>query len=198
MLWKGPGWQDPVLGKAFLAQHGIDDQTVNDDTTSFVLMDSGFEGSIATRIDEKVDELYGRQLLRDGKMVVRLACANLGSAAKTIHSDYVLTDSETNFPRTRHNANHNNSIGPLAMRNLFAVALQLLPRYHDLFTDIRWNANGEPEAVFKKGTLADDPDDLSRYTQNGSVVHPLAAAIVQYRVVKSAMDKRYSNHQSMH
>lgn len=193
-----PSLHDPVTARRFLAHYGLDEAAVMDPSRQYVLVDSGFEGSVGEALSDIAERAYGDDtMLRDDRIQRALLCA----APSVRHRQLVDVPYEPGLytpellPRLWSGwlsspdlLRDYGSAGPVA------TALQLMPRYHGHFEDIDHSAERlELLASYTPPRSLDDIDIPSHYFgshggENATIVHPLAAAIVQYRVVKTALD----------
>lgn len=193
-LWVSEGMHDPCQASDFLRQYGIDEQTIKSPTANFVLVDTGFKGSIGKTLDSVVERLYGVSLLGRGALQIKLVCAadsGYGSPIITLPPDKQASlsskllgirpvVSEEWFPN-------------LGKTNTFSLAanLQMMPRFHGAYDRLQRTPDGGvlalPTDLEKPRDYVDQVD--LKHNVNDSVINPVAAAIIQLRVVGYAMQQ---------
>lgn len=204
-LWRrSPEMRDPALAADFLAQHGIDAAFVHDASQKMVLSDEGFNGRIGVYLDEKLKELYGVSLRESGRMGIELI-----STVKGTHGKEILPIQDQDIPELpktsawmEYDFAHYQRAYSSGHR--LAIAINLLPRSCDSYESLVRGDDGIVRAMPRRpyGPADYTARDLEHFKHNvdsnasnfpdhnGSVVNPVAAAVVQRRIVKAALDNR--------
>lgn len=189
LIGYGGDFPNSDLAGSFLEQHGLGADAVKDNDNRFVFVDSGFSGSIAIALDEILRLRYGvPSLIEQGRLVIQLACSVRGNEHQIIPKftkaefakvSPLLTEVKRNmvFPPKKTNLEY-----------ILAVAMQLLPRYQDKFTGLA--SVGERVVAVTSTTSIATNNWITRPPNiNDSIVDPLAAGLVQYGSVRSALDR---------
>jgi hypothetical protein len=190
-IWRSRVWSDPELSRAFLRAYGVDEEFITDPNARVTIVDSGFEGSLLMYLDEVVSEAYDIRLHEAGRLAIKLACATpirryrIGQIVGT----GALEHPTQNLPKTSRFMGRSDepNLGPTYP---YAIALQLLPHYHGHYVGIAYK-EGKAVGIIEPVT-ADINVDVPKSDSgslNTSFVNPLAAAIVQHRVVSAAMNR---------
>lgn len=187
-LWRSPAMGKRNLGARFLGQFGLTESSVAAKENRYVLVDSGFQGTIGIQLNHKIKLFYQHSLLASGSLLIRLVAANRNSRGQEIlgtPSGYgdielarynALYRGETN----RHPGWIQGDTYPLA------VGMQVMPRYHGPYYSLdEYNDSVIALAAYEQPLK--NVDDVG--WMNSSMVNPVAAAIIQYRVVKAAMQR---------
>lgn len=178
------------LGRRFLARFSLDDATIKESDTRFTIVDTGFCGSVYVYVADTVGYLYGESLRRFGRIGIKLVCADKGNTFGSQIIDYTADAAprdavllphtaarlKDSFAREKHSQKNSPTM-------LLATALQLMPRYHEAFSGlVEWD--GKVMAAAAESIS----DELT--VCNASNVNPIAAAIAQYRVICSALERK--------
>lgn len=178
-LWESAGMQDAELAKRFLEKHRLG-------LAGGVIVDSGRLGSVGTWLDGLLCRLHdlpdGASLLSTGALAMRLVDAHPHSTGKKI----------IEIPGTVEELGLQKPLaiepwikGQPAAFSLF-IFTQNLPRYHGHYKYLEIMGDdivALPEPV-RERRYVDGYDGI-----NGSIVNPLAAALVQFRVVQAALER---------
>jgi hypothetical protein len=192
-LWSSPPL---VAGNSvaadFLSQYGIDRASAYNTKRRFALLDTGFGGTIGYWLDRAAQLTYGVKLRDTGRLDIKLVSTdNHKSLGRHIlnyrhgevpHSAEELPNTERIIGSKMFKLLENEVNVP--PQRMMAIAIQLLPRYHEAFTDLVWQADGSVMAV------PDTHPNGPRRSSNASRVDPIAAAIAQYRVVQNALQQK--------
>ncbi|HUC89904.1 MAG TPA: hypothetical protein VMR45_03815 [Patescibacteria group bacterium] len=198
-LWlRSDAMRDPELAGNFLGAYGFDEASVNDPSIEYEMEDEGFNGTIAKYVDEQLKALYGVSLIDSGRLTTKLI-STVSDHRQEASQIMDIDDSEIGpTPKIESWMDGDLKFFPLRGFNStyrIAVALNLMPRHHDEYTSLARLDDGRVVATAAQL----DSRDLAHYQQtvdsnrtrfpdhNGSVVNPVAAAIVQYRVVRAAL-----------
>jgi hypothetical protein len=176
-LWLSQGMKTRPLARNFLAGYDLRDDTIYDGEPAYLLIDSGFLGRIGQRLDSAVQTIYGQSILETGQLTVKL----LGASLTWMRILDITLDPGVELTRVRR---HTNKSDP---HMLLGTALQLLPRYHGRYIDLRRKGD-IITPVSAQTALTLDVDNGPR-NKNSSIVNPLGAALVQHAIVKAAMER---------
>lgn len=182
-LWSSPTMTDTNLSENFLLSYGIDAGML-ESGAKYVLIDSGFAGSIGWLFGEAVKQSTGYDVLESGQLVTKLCCTLKGSLGT---------------PITRFNKGEVPEISrftyveegsTIATPDTFtiAVGMQLMPRFFGAYTRLA-ERDGRVIAVPQAEVIVQDIDRKNQDI-NESIVNPLAAAILQYRTVATALKQK--------
>ncbi|HEX3568763.1 MAG TPA: hypothetical protein VHT70_03765 [Candidatus Saccharimonadales bacterium] len=198
-MWRDATPERRETARQFLGRYGLNEATIKDPDRTITLVDTGFYGSVGENLSYAVLHTYDVDLSRGHHLVTKLVCADPEGLGEQIT---MLPDTEkaldaASLPRTT--AWMGDASFPLLYQDRLpnfrlAVILQTMPQYHESFTGIAMR-EGIAEAVTRlpQTQPCDDIDTPpSAYGShiNPSIVHPLAAAVVQYRVVSAALEAR--------
>lgn len=188
-LWSSTGMDDRGLATQFLGQHGLTKQAIVGKDTRYTLVDSGFMGSIGKKLDETVKKLYDLSMLQNDTLSVRLV-----SATDTALGTRIIDLPEnTKLKIIRYGQIFDKPPCPfwdLSNTHSLAVSMQLMPRYHGSYSDLR--RVGDKVIALSWAYDNVTPDNLDKIDWlwvNSSIVNPVAAAITQYKVVRAAMER---------
>jgi hypothetical protein len=195
---------DPNLAARFLGKYGLTAAQIADPGKKFAIFDSGFRGTIGQEMDYLSRRIYGTSLDETGRLTNELVSIN---TAEPTPGEQIMdfaggasNFNEERLPRT------NRIIANSTMRpELFsethglAVMLQTLPRFHNAFgmlVEHYGDVVAVPRTYEIEHGIAYEPidDNVDRpspehdFRPNDSIVNPVAAAVVMYRIVKSALD----------
>ncbi len=214
-LLRSDDMKDAKKANDFFNDNGLDDEVVNGDTKKALLMDSGFVGRAGHQIWYLLSQLHGRDFedVR-AQIPIKLVSAyksegppeykvgdfppitlRWGEALMDFDSDEELAQSDS-FPKVtsligpyKNNDRFMDERDPLAHR--LSIALQLMPHHNDAFTRLIEKDGHEVAVSGSDAPIRQDVDDVmteGRDTrQNPSCVNPLAALIVQYRLIKNLL-----------
>lgn len=186
-LWGSEGMEKLDLAARFLGQYGLTGEAVLGKQAKYVLVDSGFKGTIGIRLSNKVAELYGQSLLESGALAVRLVAAEEGAIGKTIIE--LPADVQENLIRYQRMFSGGDYYAwERGNTQGLAIGMQLMPRYHGAYGKLK--LVGDRVVAVPVPQLSTDDLDVFIGWVNDSLVSPVAAAIVQYRVVKAAMERK--------
>lgn len=180
-LFFGPTMRS--LGAKWLEGFGLSRKEVLDGTQKFTLVDTGFKGSVLIQMDRIIRDSYGMSLRNNGRMAVRLVCAGPDAVGgQMIADDFYEEITPSQLPHAVSAVGYQSFARTLEVAspaNVVAAAIQTLPHYHSPF-DRLVEEDGKINAVSSaRNVTMDGP--------NASIVDPLAAAVVQHRVVSEAM-----------
>jgi hypothetical protein len=179
-LWYSIGMCDKELASEFLAGFDLSGEQVANQSSRYVVVDSGFRGSIGLRLNEKVGDIHGKSIISTGQLAIKLVSAEADVKNRQIR-DFQKINA---FPELRRVQRVSQSDD---RARLLAVEMQIMPRYHGAFTDIV-ERNG---SIFARSYDQIIEQNIDRVMGvNASVVNPLAAAITQHRVVQAAMKRK--------
>lgn len=173
--------------KPFLAQYGLTKEAIAGEH-KFDLIDSGLNGTIGQLLDETVEYNYGVSLRAYGRLSVKLVCARESGIGEQI-----MDLAENEVPHLQRFgpvlAYLANRIGLHGNTYELVVALQTMPRYHGAYIDLKDLGNGRIVASSRKEDITQDVDGACTDDGNVSLVNPVGAAIVQFRVVQAALER---------
>jgi hypothetical protein len=204
LLWESGDWQDSNLRQRFFGKYGMTKATI-DGSERFTLVDSGFAGSIIKPVETTLDKAYNTSLRGTGKLAIKLACMfhdDRYELARIIRDQYepkqiVPVGPELHPERVLPRATKLRADASVAEPDrivrgptaLYAIALQLMPHMHGHFNDVVWQ-DGDAVATVEPVAFDIALDEIGNKTPvNMSYVNPLAALIVQRRVVTSALNR---------
>ena len=169
----------------FLARYGITEESVK--AEHFLLFDTGFLGTIG----DVLRKVVKTQFDVSGEKAV-----DIGLIARD-KTSYVHGKELKQFPlNTRKAASRFPKAITVAVSNLkyysrnfpIAVALQLLPRYHGPFVNL--DDSGAPLASYSCTTVTINEDIDRAGSINASIVNPVAAMLVQKKIVDYFTERR--------
>lgn len=194
-LWRSPAMSVPSVARGFLKTYGITPELARDSSVDFQFNDSGFHGRAGLAFRKALHTGYG---LPDNRTAINLVHANPDAAGNAIANLGGAYDAAA-FERTLHLGKRGmSSPGP---NLVIATAIQLQPRYTGPY-DILLEDNDTVTAMPSQNEVLDPSVDvpgrivlkigswaLKRRSSgtNLSLVHPLAAARAQHRVVSAAL-----------
>lgn len=193
---------DTNLATRFLGRFGLTAARVSDPRKKFAVFDSGFRGSIGQTLDSKIDSLYGVSLDAAGRLANKLVSVNtkysLGEQIMSFPGG-ASNFSEERLPRASRCARSMRA-EDFSDTQVLAAFLQTLPRFHNHFeqlAEINDSVVALPQVLeYEEGYVIDNivDDNVDRlgdgdYGPNASIINPLAAAVVMYRIVKSALEQ---------
>lgn len=190
-LWHSSGMQNNGLARRFLSSHLLDEQSVIAPSIRYRLIDTGFQGNILTQVVKGLKSTYGKRRVSPDKFSIELVCANDDAiGAQILEIPGSADELQAVFPKvtaclgpaiSRFFGRNSSSTVPLA------VSLQLMPRYHGPYQNISETGN-QVTAVPKASEYSDNVDTpYHANSADSTIINPLAAALVQYRVVSYAM-----------
>jgi hypothetical protein len=188
-IWDSLSGSQAHLAVPFMAQYGITKERIAGQH-KYVIRDSGFKGSVGVLLDEVIEErLGGKLIMPTGQLTVRLVCARDGW-----FGEQIMDLAEEEIPKLQRSAdvlaNPENRKGLHGNTYELAVALQTLPRYHGRYIGLRKLDDGQIIAeTLQTDEIVHDIDAAAEEGGNASLVNPLGAAIVQYRVVQAALER---------
>lgn len=193
---------DKNLAARFLGHFGLTAANAVDPRKKFAVFDSGFQGTIGQRLDHRAELLHGVSLNDAGRLTNKLVSVNTKYSAGEQIMDFPggadnfseeLLPRANRFAGTMHTEDFSDT-------HMLAVFLQTLPRFHDAYGKlIEFNGSivalprvckNEAGMVYELIDNNIDRPIWGEYNANASIVNPLAAAVVMYRVVKSALEQR--------
>lgn len=178
----------------YLAAFGITLEAVNRQE-KFLIIDTGFSSKLENTLRLLVRKVYESKtdnVPLDGVIDIKLVSTGnnykyLKSRLRQFNID--LSRLERMFPRTmvrlqKEHYGADNIKNPDTRTNiLLAVALELLPRYHEPYLMLTVNSNGSPIAIpRRRRKIAKNIDDT--IASEDSIVNPVAAMLVQHRTIK--------------
>jgi uncharacterized protein YheU (UPF0270 family) len=184
---------------AFLEQFGLSQTAVEDPAKSFVLVDSGFAGTICHKLSRQLYVRYGATLRKDLRLHGKLM-----SVSPNHHQSVSPILEESDMPQTyllptRATRIANKVPDRFATydpRFTLAVFMQTLPRFHGEFWALEEDVTGTISATADRNydhRIHDDVDGLNGdsiyHGLNSSIINPVAAAVVMHRVVREALEK---------
>lgn len=176
------------LASRFFTHYGLSKSSL-ENADHFLLVDTGFRGSVAEDIDYHLRTLYGIGPLALGKLAVRLVCAaskrSLGPSLIRYRADEVPATAEA-LPhmKARLGAGFGATLRQCQAlpERTIATSLQLLPKYHEVFSQL---AEEDGRVIAQAA-----PRVQHVHSRHTSCIDPLAAAIVQHKVVSAALASR--------
>lgn len=190
-LWNSGSMDNKDLSRKFFTRYGLSQEPVLDPDVNIYLLDSGFFGTVGRKFDVDLQYVYGvTSLLESGRLILKFASAKPNGRGTTILEVDPVPDPPSTLPKASQFVDQNEyyRYGPSYM---LGVALQLMPRYHGHFVGIE--ANGDHVVATTEEAMIDtDVDSPKKNTllpANTSYVNPLAAAVTQYRIVRSALNR---------
>lgn len=192
-LWNSPGMKNKNLVTAFLAQYGLTREAVENPERQYLLVDTGFKGSTTDRLDGKIGLAYNipTPLKWTGRLHTKLLCAEEARFKTGAVTDFGFDTHNNRWPKhdQAHGEGapypddlHGNTYG-------LVYGMQLMPRYRARHVDLVQLEDGRLLTVPDPEELPSDNVDGVQHSVSDSVVNPLAAAIVQYRVVRAALER---------
>lgn len=175
------------LAKPFLAQYGLTEEAIAGQD-KFELIDSGLNGTIGDLLDGTITDNYGVHLRMHGRLSVKLICARESGIG-----EQVMDLAENEVPRLQRFAPlladpaHRQGLHGNTYELL--LALQAMPRNHGAYYHLRDLGNGRIIAPPLDEGIVQDIDAACENDGNVSLVNPLGAAIVQFRVVQAALER---------
>ncbi len=193
--------------QGFIESFGITRDAI-ESGQKFLMIDTGLYGTISENVHHTVSELYGYTIEDTQRMIVsRLVGTEDTSYAKELvrfERDVTGEDADMiKFPKTAAllkdlqeaktggDDHLRKKYGYLWTFNfLLAIALQLLPNHHDVYSELEEQEDGSLAAV--PGGRGEILDDIDRVTGiNQSIVNPVAAMLIQRRVVDYFASRRH-------
>ncbi len=195
---------DPNLAIRFLGKFGLTAARVADPGRKFAVFDSGFRGSIGQELDHLALRVHGTSLDDADRLTNGLVSVNTADRIPGVQiMDF--TGGADNFSEERL-PRANRIIANSTMRpehhsdtQVLAVMLQTLPRFHNAFGKLV-ERNGDVVALPRTYETehgityehiddnVDRPSPDRDFQPNDSIINPVAAAVVMYRIVKSALE----------
>lgn len=193
-LWYSSGMQNNALARRFLSNHQLDERSVRDPDSRYKIVDTGFEGTIMNQVIKGLKQTYGKRTINPDKFSIEMVCANDRAIGTQIMQFPGAADEiQAKFPKvtaclgpaiSRFFGRNTSSTIPLA------VSLQLMPRYHGPYENIE-EIGDQVVAIPKIKAYSENVDTPLHVTAaDSTIINPLAAALVQYRVVNYAMRNR--------
>lgn len=184
----------------FLAEFGITPEAIKEQKR-FLIIDTGFSTKLEDNLRLLVRKVYESKIDNvhlDGVIDIKLV--STGNSYKYFkyrlrQFNIDLSRLERMFPGTmvRLQKEHygvDNIKHPDTRSNiLLAVALELLPRYHEPHLMLTANKDGFPIAIpRRRRKIAENIDD--KHVREDSIVNPVAAMLVQYKVIEYFQKRR--------
>lgn len=190
----------PGIALRFLAKYDITPDTLEAATEPLAIIDTGFVGRVRTALGDAIDRTYG--YLPDTakeRIEIGLLCAT-GSPKKGV--DQLIDVATTEYDEILHQfprildmtAGRPDSLDYYRPTFPIAASMQVMPRFHGAYMGLI-TKNNESIPITNPEPLSSDVDTMQgRSVDSGpvnySIVNPLAAAIVQLRVVRHALQHR--------
>lgn len=186
-LWDfGSGMDEHGLAVPFLSQYGITKLAAVGRKEKFVLVDSGFYGTIGRNLDRSVTRHYGVSLRQTGALAIQLVCANTDGIGTQIMD---LPGGQFKVRIAKHDYVRSGKPEPdWAEGNTYplAVGMQLMPRYYGPYSALyRQSDRVVALPLGFQGMVRSDVDHAG--SVNSSNVNPVGAAITQFRTVSAAL-----------
>lgn len=189
-LWK---WLErragPAKTRQFLSTYGIDESIASNPNARLAMVDSGFRGRIGLRLREAIARAYWQPLERiAGQVAIKLVRAHPEGWGKEILDTYIPNPHQQLFRSVRWT-------GAKDLLELeqtpypLAVSMQLMPRYCGKYDRVALAPDGQIRGIPIKEPYRDNVDHPIKgdWGNNMSVVSPVAAALVQHRIVAKAL-----------
>jgi hypothetical protein len=164
------------------------------------VIDSGFKGTVGMLLGKIVANLYnGDAAMQSDRLAIKLVHAS--PKGQKGHGTFINKqiepyDPNTVLPKTTAwiGAKNLKEITSETSTAALAISLQLQPRYHGPYIGLYRTSEGRVGALSRKEKVATNIEKKRRsYDINGSIVNPLAAAIVQRHVVSAALQRRQTS-----
>lgn len=189
-LWWSRGIENRALATRFLGQYGLTGTALAKKENRYVLVDSGFRGSIGSYVDEQVAMLHGVSILSSGRLLIRLVSAR--PKPDGLGEQILDLPGEERLELHRYNQVHGqgSDYPSWASGNTYglAVTMQLMPRYHGAYEDLKLQDDKVIAVPSTRDSTWPDLDQRAGWI-NESVVNRVAAAVIQYRIVRAAMER---------
>jgi hypothetical protein len=174
----------------FLSHYGINEESIRQGE-KFLVIDTGFKGTIAGKLNCCIQTLYSLEYEEANKIIIpRLVAKWDGEDAKKYTAkEFMSFDDQQSslkdsFPKTEPEAKKYCSTANFCI----AMAMQLLPHYHAPYSEIDMKARPQ---THKHGAGCYFEPDIDKVTGDGqldplniSIVNPLGALLVQRRVAQ--------------
>lgn len=204
-LWNGgmSGFNGK-FAEPFLGQYRLTREALLTGQNRYELVDSGRKGSVGILMDEVIMENYGpdARLMPSGRLDIKLVCAL--DKEHGGHGEQIMDLAEDEVPQLQRSAavlaNPENRVGLHGNTYELLVALQTMPRYHGEYAGLISPHDAQYVGLIGPNDdrivvrpvdagITQDVDGAYEDDGNASVVNPLAAAIVQFRVVRAALER---------
>lgn len=207
MFWlDGNNWtqgEESAVIQKYFESNGISRKVI-DGGRKYLLVDSGFHGSVAAVVRSKVQDLYGiPDEVMKSIMPIRLVSTMGGdfNGARNLMSFEATEEDikglEHNFPKASRAAKHpvlrpNTALGSdgfleYGIDVLLAISMQVFPHFHDVYETLGKRDGRLIPMPLSRGDVAADVDDVSDGF-NASIVNPVAALLVQRELIEKTMD----------
>ncbi len=190
-LWNSDGMQQADLVVDFLGQNGLGRNQVEDINRSYLLVDTGVKGSTTRRLSDKISLAYPKVMPMhvSGQIETKLLCAEKSRIESGGVTDFGIDTGNTRWPKydRKFGAGHPYPSDVHSSTYGMMYGMQLAPKYRGAHTGLVRLDDGRVVTLPDPTDIPSDDVDGIQSSVNDSVVNPLAAAIVQYRVVQAAL-----------
>ena len=176
----------------FLDSYGMSAAWAASPEDAIVVVDTGFMGNVAKRLKEAIQSLYGLAVAPD-KVVAALVCSLSTEVEQLIDVPGTVADMLARLPRmqTLYSPYSNSRYAPST--HPLATSLQNMPRFHGPYIGLEYNPTSQTYApLMRDAPLTTNVDNMNGHdTTDGwanlTIVNPVAAAVVQARTVRYAL-----------
>jgi len=174
--------------KQFFSQYGLTEQTIA--TKDFILLDSGFYGHFGEHMEQILSRLYQGRIREDQFKTYVVSAGVLPEDAYAKELDIPVSVDQIQENKFKildpviKNMNMQFAIKKWDIQRAwhyrFAMALQILPKFHKKVDTLVY---GE-DMIQAVSSIRDICKNLIPTIENEDIVHPVAALIIQYRLIK--------------
>ncbi|EKD27231.1 MAG: hypothetical protein ACD_79C00793G0002 [uncultured bacterium] len=191
--------------KLLFETYGITSESIQNSMQHFIMVDTGFKGSVGSSFRKALSYLFKASLEDEGftkKFPLYLICKDESGAGFThgkmfdqseqleITFDKNIDNIENILPRVKQlNLKRSQlfGFGNKFTEYFIAVALQLMPKFHQTYDNIKSN-NGRTFGVPTQKVISNDINNLEKSSVNASFIHPVAALLLQYKIIQNILN----------
>lgn len=192
-LWASISDSDPAMVADFLESHGVAPTKKHRKHPDYLLVDTGFMGTVGLRLDEQISAIYGtKSLRRTGKLEMKLVSAHAGAYGTQV-IDFDTTASAGTIDTLKRPSRA--YAEELSSAEKLAINMQLDPKYHPPYSyleEVGGRVVAVPRPIDRTPELdyqRSNVDNSLRHFSRDELVNPVAALLHQLRVVSSAMSR---------
>ncbi|HEV7454578.1 MAG TPA: hypothetical protein VGO07_04945 [Candidatus Saccharimonadales bacterium] len=184
---------DQDMARRFFSEYGLDTAWAHDDANKLLVVDTGYSGRVQSYVTYALETIYGVNLTQPE---IRSSGVLLSSVSKILPEIMPLGEDpaavSARLPKLLQILGQyypaREDTFPDTWR--LATALQIMPRFHGHFNRLVENPDGRVVALPDSEPVAKNVDRIipDRFQSvNTSPVNPVAATVVQFRVVRQAL-----------